>query len=91
MTGDRAAILRRIVDIARDRISLDGSLDDVGEATGLLGEGLGVDSIGVMQLVLGIEAEFDVFVEDDELSAAQFRTLGDVVDLVERLQGHGEG
>lgn len=41
---------------------------------------LGADSANLMMLVMDLEAEFDMTVEDDAISA--IRTVGDIVDYI---------
>jgi acyl carrier protein len=43
-----------------------------------------IDSVGLMQLVTFIEESFGVEIEDEELSSAQFRTVSDIAQLVDR-------
>jgi acyl carrier protein len=60
-----------------------GPLD---EATGLLGQGIGLDSVEVLQLVSAIEEAYGLTIDDDELQREHFATLGTVVSFVrERL------
>ncbi len=41
---------------------------------------LGADSANLMMLVMSLEAEFNMTVEDDAISA--IRTVGDIVDYI---------
>ena len=50
-----------------------------------LKEDLGADSANLMILVMDMEAEFDIIVEDDALQ--DIKTVGDVVDYLEKLNG----
>jgi acyl carrier protein len=43
-----------------------------------------IDSIGLMRMVAFIEDEYDVEVDDAEITADNFRTVGDISRLVER-------
>jgi acyl carrier protein len=54
--------------------------------TPLLGRGIGLDSMETLTLVTGIEQEFGVQVEDEELTTGLFQTLGTLTDyVVEKL------
>jgi acyl carrier protein len=55
----------------------------VSEALGLLGRGIGLDSIEVLALVSAIEAEFGLTIDDADLTVEHFRTLGTLVTFVE--------
>jgi acyl carrier protein len=41
-----------------------------------------VDSLGLMQLVAFLEEEFDVEIDDSEMTADHFRTVADIEELV---------
>jgi acyl carrier protein len=43
-----------------------------------------IDSLGLMQMISFIEEEFDVAVEDSEVTATNFRTVGDIERLVQQ-------
>ena len=43
-----------------------------------------VDSIGLMRLVAFLEDEFGVEIDDAEITAENFRTVGDISRLLER-------
>lgn len=53
------------------------------ENTGLLGKGIGLDSIEVIQLVAALEEEFDLTIEDDDLLPEHFYTLGALITFLE--------
>ncbi len=42
-----------------------------------------VDSLGLMQLLSFLETEFDVSVEDSEVTAENFRTIADIERLIQ--------
>ncbi|HEY1331324.1 MAG TPA: acyl carrier protein [Actinomycetota bacterium] len=42
-----------------------------------------MDSLGLMQLVSFIEEEFDVTIEDSEVTVENFRTIADIEKLVD--------
>lgn len=78
----RALILARLGALLAERLGLapDGEL---AEATGLLGQGIGLDSVEVLQLVSAIEEAWSLTIEDDELKREHFATLGTVVTFVQ--------
>lgn len=82
----RAAILARVGDLLRERLGLPLDAAAVVEATGLLGQGIGLDSVEVLQLVSALEEAYGLTVDDEELRREHFATLGTVVSFVaERL------
>jgi acyl carrier protein len=52
------------------------------EETPLL-EGV-IDSLGLMQMISFIEEEFEVSIDDAEVTASNFRTVADIERLVEQ-------
>lgn len=50
--------------------------------TPLLGRGIGLDSVETLTLVAGIEREFDIQIDDDELTADLFQNIGSLVEYV---------
>lgn len=58
----------------RDKIALDSHyLDD-----------LGADSLDAIEIIMDLEERFDVEISDDE--AERVNTVGEAVDLIERLK-----
>jgi acyl carrier protein len=65
---------------ARHSLADDVVLED---STGLLGQGIGLDSVEALQLVGRMEEAFGLTIGDDELDAAHFRTVGTFVRFIE--------
>jgi acyl carrier protein len=53
----------------------------------LFGEGLGLDSIDALELVLGLEKEFGVIIPDAEVGKKVFRSVRTVAQYVSENQG----
>ena len=49
-------------------------------------EDLGMDSLGLMNLVLEIEDEFDISFDDGDLLFENFNRIGDLRDIIEKLE-----
>ncbi len=54
------------------------------QSTALLGSLPELDSMAVATVIAGIEGRFDIFVDDDEISAEVFRTVGTLTEFVDR-------
>ena len=52
--------------------------------TALLGSLPELDSMAVATVIAGLEDRFDIIVEDDEISADTFRTVGSLTDYVDQ-------
>jgi acyl carrier protein len=58
------------------RLKLEGMTpDEIDDAAPLFGEGLGLDSIDALELVLGIEQTFNVKIEDEASGMKAFRNV----------------
>ena len=55
----------------------------INAGTPLLGSLPELDSMAVLELVAALEQEFGVAIDDDDVTAEAFDTLGDLVALVE--------
>ncbi len=51
--------------------------------TSLLGQGIGLDSIEALTLAVALEEEFEIEIDDEDLTAELFTTLGTLVTYVE--------
>ncbi len=70
-----------------DRLQLDGvAPGDIDDAAPLFGDGLGLDSIDALELVIGIEKVFGVRIQDEEVGA---KALASVNALVEFMRSKG--
>jgi len=66
-----------------ERLFLKQPPESIGDDT-LLMEELGVDSVSVFEIVVGLEEVFGVSFEDDEFDIQNFRTPRSVADYVRR-------
>lgn len=74
--------LPQIRKILRDSLNLGDRADRLTADSALLGGIPEFDSMAVVNLVAAIEAEFDFMVNDDELSADVFATVGSLSRFV---------
>ena len=51
--------------------------------TRLLGDLPELDSMAVLTVIMGLEEQFGIVVDDDDISAETFETLGSLVDFVQ--------
>jgi acyl carrier protein len=62
--------------------------DEIGDTTELFGtEGLGLDSIDVLELVLELERALGVVISDEETGARVLRTVDSIAAFVESSRG----
>jgi acyl carrier protein len=75
----RADIKQAIVRSLRLPITADEISDDIP----LFGEGLGLDSIDVLELVLELERSFGVSITDEATGARVLKTVNTIAEFVE--------
>jgi acyl carrier protein len=56
--------------------------EEIGDATPLFGEGLGLDSIDVLELVLELERAFGVAITDEETGARVLRSVDTIAAFI---------
>jgi len=56
--------------------------EDIGDGVSLFGEGLGLDSIDVLELVLEIERTFGVSISDEQTGAKVLRSVNSIADYI---------
>jgi acyl carrier protein len=57
-------------------------VEQIGDATSLFGEGLGLDSIDVLELVLEMERRFGVSITDDETGKRVLRSVDTIAEFI---------
>jgi len=65
-----------------DRLKLEMEPSEIGDGDPLFGEGLGLDSIDALELVLGLEQEFGVKIEDEEVGAEALSSVDSLAAFV---------
>jgi len=70
--------------ILSDVLGLGERLNSVTSDTILLGNIPELDSVAVVTIILALEKNFSISINDDEISAKTFETLGTLVNFVEK-------
>ncbi|ANB03761.1 acyl carrier protein [Ectothiorhodospira sp. BSL-9] len=74
------AAIKKILDSV---LNLGGRAEGFDRSTPLLGSVPELDSMAVVNLLTSLEEQFGIIVDDDEVSAETFETLGSLADFVE--------
>jgi acyl carrier protein len=74
----KAEVKRAIVESLR----LHMSVEEIGDSTSLYAEGLGLDSIDVLELVLEMERRFGVSITDEETGNRVLRSVDTIADFI---------
>ena len=56
--------------------------EEIGDSTPLFGEGLGLDSIDVLELVLELERSFGVSITDEQTGTKVLRSVDAIADFI---------
>jgi serine O-acetyltransferase len=80
LVGRVVSLLRRTVEV----VTMPSQMD---RATGLLGEGIGLDSVEILKLVCAIEEEFDLTIDESQVTAARFKTVGSLAAFIHERSG----
>ncbi len=71
-------------DILSDVLSIGERKNFLEEGSSLLGSIPELDSMAVVNVITALEEHFDITVDDDEISAKTFETLGSLTRFVEQ-------
>lgn len=86
--SDNAAIRARLKEIIIRSLNLEGlTPDDIEDEAPLFGDGLGLDSVDALELVVALEKEYSVRIEGEEASREAFTSVATLATYVETLKG----
>ena len=80
---DNVEFRRRIRELIVRRLKLDIAPDSIVDDAPLFGDGLGLDSIDALELVLGIEQEFGIKVDNEEVGVRAFASVNALAGFIE--------
>ena len=75
---------KEVLSLLDEILSLNGRSAEFSKTTPLLGAIPELDSVAVVALMTGLEDRFGFSVDDDEISAQTFETLGSLARFVEQ-------
>ena len=84
---DRAAVLAEVKELLVTGLRLDRPATDIPDDSPIFGEGLGLDSIDALELVVLVEDRFRVSIPDEEVGKRAFASVAALVDFI--IQDHG--
>jgi len=79
----RVEIIERMRNILEPWVSDAASIDKISEKTNLTTD-LGLDSIGILQMILGVEKEFGISIETSELDSETFSIMGNLLEIIKK-------
>jgi len=75
-------VKERLKRLIVERLKLQVKPEEIDENAPLFGEGLGLDSIDALELVVGLEQEFGVQVPDEAVGREAFASISALADFV---------
>jgi acyl carrier protein len=75
--------IEQLKGLLKTQLQLGGNVDGFDERTQLFGALPEFDSMAVVTIVTALEEQFDIVIEDDDLTADVFATLGSLADFVD--------
>jgi acyl carrier protein len=83
---DPAALSAQIKEILVEELMLQHTPEEIGDDTPLFGsEGLGLDSVDALQLVVALEKNFGLKVSDAEAAKSTLRSVATIRDAVRAI------
>ena len=76
--------LEEVKNVLSDVLSLGERKNSLNENSALLGSLPELDSMAVVNVITALEERFGILVDDDEISAEAFETLGNLTHFVEQ-------
>jgi len=88
MNDDRKTLIARIRKMIVTGLHLDIRPEDIGETGPIFGEeGLGLDSLDALELVVLVEEEFQVSIPDEEVGKRAFASVAVLADYIQSERG----
>jgi acyl carrier protein len=74
------------------RLRLEGlTPEKIGDDTPLFGEGLGLDSVDALELVVGLEHEYGIVIKSHEIDKTVFKSVASLAEYIEAARAGGPG
>jgi len=85
--GDDRILKDQIKDLIIRRLRLEISPAEIDDKAPLFGDGLGLDSIDALELVVGLEQEFGISIPDEDVGKEAFASVDALCNYVEQHRG----
>ncbi len=81
-TLDRASLEGEVRRLLVERLRLEVAPDEIDAAAPLFGEGLGLDSIDALEIVLALEQTYGLAIEDEQVGAEALSSVDAIVSFI---------
>lgn len=75
-------IMNQLKEIIAHKLDVNLELAEINENVSLYEDGLGLDSIAIVDLIVSIEQSFSISIQDEELNAGLFKNLTTLADFI---------
>ena len=82
MKNDSALLLEEVKESLARSLQIGAKVHDFTGDTRLLGELPELDSMTILTVLVGLEEHFGIIIEDDDIGAETFETVGTLMDFV---------
>lgn len=72
----------RIKEIIANELDVNITVDKIDDNASLYDDGLGLDSIAIINFIVLLEKRFDISFDDSEISARVFHNIGSLTDFI---------
>jgi acyl carrier protein len=79
---DRTALRSEVKELLATGLRLDVSPAEISDDSPIFGEGLGLDSIDALELVVLVEERFHVSIPDEDVGRRAFASVNALVDFI---------
>jgi acyl carrier protein len=79
---ERSELVAEVKSLLTTGLRLDRSPAEIGDDEPIFGEGLGLDSIDALELVVLVEERFHVSIPDEEVGKRAFASVNALVDFI---------
>jgi acyl carrier protein len=76
------SILDQLKTILDEELNLPVNTENLNENTALDGDGLDLDSLGFVELIMQVEERFDFLFSETEINLENFKTIGSLSSLI---------
>lgn len=81
--SDRDHVLAKLKPLLRENLGVSEAMIEAGDMR-LLGENSGIDSVGVLRLVMAVEKEFGIVIGDGDINPENLQSLNGLIALIQK-------
>jgi len=84
MNSDRDRLVSEVADLIISSVNLrNRKKEDISEHTPLMQDGLALDSLDILEIVVSLEQKYKVKITGPEMGLTVFQTVGTIADFVQ--------